>query len=66
VEKNLKAFYKDHIACAVIGMYQAFLAGVLQGFDKINFHVASSRHGEDGFRSYIESAVALHECTVTV
>jgi hypothetical protein len=31
VEKILKLVYKDNIACGVIGMYPAYLAGVLEG-----------------------------------
>jgi hypothetical protein len=35
--KKLNTFYKDDIACAVIVMYSAFVAGVLPGFEEITF-----------------------------
>jgi hypothetical protein len=42
--KLLKAIRTDHYACAVVGLYPVYIAGVLPGFeDKINIYIATSR-----------------------
>jgi hypothetical protein len=61
----LKALYTDNYACAVVGLYPAYIAGVLPGFeDKINIYIATSRLSELDIRKYMKDALSSKTCTV--
>jgi hypothetical protein len=65
IEKLLKALYTDNYACAVVGLYPAYIAGVLPGFeDEINIYIATSRLSELDIRKYINDALSSKTCTV--
>jgi hypothetical protein len=57
IEKLLKALHTDNYACAVVGLYPPYIAGVLPGFeDKINIYLVTSRLSEVDIRKYITDA----------
>jgi hypothetical protein len=61
----LKALYTDNYACAVVGLYPAYIAGVLPGFeDEINIYIAKSKLSELDIRKYINDALSSKICTV--
>jgi hypothetical protein len=65
LKKLLKTLYTDNYACAVAGLYPAYIAGVLPGFeDKINIYIATSRLRELDIRKYIKDALSSKTCTV--
>jgi hypothetical protein len=64
-EKLLRALHTDNYACAVAGLYPAYTAGVLRGFEeKINIYIATSRLSELDIRTYVDNAVSTKTCTV--
>jgi hypothetical protein len=61
----LKAIYTDNYACAFVGLYAAYIAGVLPGFeDKINIYITTSRLSELDNRKYIKDSLSSKTCTV--
>jgi hypothetical protein len=65
IEKLLKALYTDSYACAVVGLYPAYIAGVLPGFeDEINIYIAKSRLSELDIQKYIKDALSSKTCAV--
>jgi hypothetical protein len=65
IEKLLRAIYTDNYACAVVGLYPAYIVGLLPDFeDKINIYTATSRLSELDIRKYIKDALSSKTCTV--
>jgi hypothetical protein len=65
IEKLLKTLYTDNYACAFVGLYPAYIAGVLPGFkDKINIYIATSRLSKLDIQKYINDALSSKTCTV--
>jgi len=63
-EENSTGIYIDDICCVVLGLYAAFLGGILRDFSEINFYIVSLWAGERGLCDYVKSVVLTQGCAV--
>ena len=64
VEKILMNLNSERVICAVVGLYPAYVAGILKHAVEINFYVLSNDYLT--YENYIEKVASSEQCIVSV